>query len=80
MANRAGSSLLFDQLPLARSLEAWSSPAKYIQHITLRIGYYDSTPATLVRDFNHLGIEPAKPRIFIGPLLADSKSIHSNAR
>jgi len=46
--------LLFDQLPLAGSLERRSTPAEGVQHVTSVIGYYNSTLTTLASDFNHL--------------------------
>jgi hypothetical protein len=58
-------------------LEICGSPAEDIQHVTPAIGYYNSTPLTLVSDFNHLANKRATCRIFVDPLLTDRKSFHA---
>jgi hypothetical protein len=66
--------LLFDQLPLARSLERHSTPAVGIEHVTLVIGYYNNTPTTLINDFNHLAKKITVCSIVVDPLLAYKKT------
>jgi hypothetical protein len=68
--------LLFDQLPLARSLKRLGSPDVGIEDVTLIIGYHNSTPPTLGRGFNHLGKKPAVFGMLVAPLLSNGKSRH----
>jgi hypothetical protein len=61
-------------LPLARSLERHSTPAVGIEHVTLVIGYYNSTPATFIEDFDHLAKKSSVYSIVVDPLLAYKKA------